>query len=245
MTTSRPSDNAFIILLNGPMHCGKTKLTNYLKSLYPKLVDRRIKDRIHELVMQIFSVPEDVYFEHYENKNLKDTPTPLYTVTGEAFNKLLDSMMDNDAKLHYVPPSVLHQLTPRQAMIYVSDVICKPTFGKDYFGHERAKAILENEWAIDDSCGFKEELPPTLDRIGQDNTLLIRIHTGEEFNAKDDSRKLIPRGIIDNTFDVTNNKEENTLEDYILRATDIVTQFIYEREYIHAKASEPLKKLTL
>ena len=44
-------------------------------------------------------------------------------------------------------------------MIYISEIIIKPRFGSDYFGVARAKAIQEDEIAVDSSTGFVEELP--------------------------------------------------------------------------------------
>jgi hypothetical protein len=113
-------------------------------------------------------------------------------------------------------------LSIREAMIYVSEVICKPRFGDDFFGRARAAKLIPQLTYIDDSCGFVEELPPLIERVGQDNILLIRIHRdGCTFDG--DSRKLISDGVITNTFDVYNN---GSLEDYFKKMESIIGGFI-------------------
>jgi hypothetical protein len=49
-------------------------------------------------------------------------------------------------------------LTPREALIYVSEVVCKPAFGATYFGNMRLRLVDKPGLYIDDSCGFVEEL---------------------------------------------------------------------------------------
>ena len=80
--------------------------------------------------------------------------------------------------------------------------MCKPTFGNQYFGAARAKTIKPNELAIDDSCGFADEIKPTLDKLGKDNVLLIRVRGRGSFDG--DSRSYIPDGVVPQTIDVTN-----------------------------------------
>lgn len=199
-----------IILLNGPAGCGKNVAVDHLKTLYP-LVDRRCKDHLFTLTQQLFNISPEDFFKIYTNRNLKEIPLPEFEVSEEAAN-LLSIMLDKQ---------VDQQLSIREAMIFVSENICKPSFGEDYFGQHRANSIRDDELAIDDSCGFEEEIAPTIEKLGEDNVLLVRIRGRGNFDG--DSRNFIPDGCVSNTVDIYNNKSE----DQYLREIGEVAQGFY------------------
>ena len=189
-----------IILMNGPQLCGKNIAVDYLKQFY-NLVDRRCKDKLFELIPIIFNIPSERFWEIYNDRDLKEEPLPDFKVTYEAASALMKVTGEQYIMLD---KSYEHcDLSIRQAMIYVSEVLCKPTFGQDYFGKTRADSILPNEISIDDSCGFPDEIEPTIAKLGQENVLLIRIKGRGSF--KGDSRVYIPDGVVDNTIDIWNN----------------------------------------
>ena len=122
-----------------------------------------------------------------------------------------------------------YKLSVREALIYTSEVLCKEHFGSDVFGHNRANAIQEGETIIDDSTAafdvngkiVADEIYPLIDRIGNENILLIRIHR-EGFDFSGDSRRYVPDGVCKNTVDIYNVDE---LEFY-QEVDKVVTEFL-------------------
>lgn len=107
------------------------------------------------------------------------------------------------------PSGRLQGLSPRQALIHISEDIVKPNFGKDYFGVAAAEDLTEGVNVFSDG-GFVEEVRPIISKVGVRNVLIIRIHrAGHTF--KGDSRKYLPDGFGPLVIDVENN---GTLEEY-------------------------------
>lgn len=69
----------------------------------------------------------------------------------------------------------LDGLSPRNALIKVSEEVIKPNFGKDYFGIAAAKSLKEGYNVFSDG-GFYDELLPLKDVVGAENILLIRLY---------------------------------------------------------------------
>jgi hypothetical protein len=214
-------------LFNGVKSVGKDEAITYLRSLGYPLVRREAKGKLHALVQEFFCISPERYWEIYEDRYLKEKPLVEFTVLQTPAEKLeLESVLGyrltftNGHRFGEIRPTVL---SVREAMIYVSEVICKPRFHSNYFGVARAKAIREDEIAVDSSTGFVEELPPLIERLGQENILLIRVHR-EGATFEGDSRNYIPDGVITNTVDV--NSVYGFLDEYLDEVKQVVTNFI-------------------
>lgn len=104
--------------------------------------------------------------------------------------------LSNDATYEYCkgdPRPEFFGKTPREAYIAVSELLCKPLFGSDFFGRRLADHIILNPdvpvWAITDS-GFVDEALPIINAVGRHNCTLVRMHrTGATFTG--DSRGYI------------------------------------------------------
>jgi len=205
-----------MILLNGPIGCGKTAAVQRLRQLYPDLVERRAKDKLFELTISFFNIPEEEFYRIYKSRKLKEQPNEWFTITREAALRLS----------YILGKSWEHtgggiQLSCREAMIYVSECVCKPTFGKHYFGQCRADDMDGVTVAIDDSAGFAEEIPPLVDKIGIDNILLIRVSGRGTFDG--DSRSFLHPQWFTNYVEISN---EGTLEEFLEKICDVSSQFI-------------------
>jgi len=213
------------------MNCGKSFAVKHLiNTMGLQLAERKCKDKLHELTMSFFAVHEDRYWEIYENRALKEKALPEFSVNINSYNALMESLNpgDGDKKIHtWADNSVeMVNISIREAMIYVSECICKPTFGKGYFGEARIKSMSDNETAIDDSTGFQEELYPAIEQLGQENIILIRIHGRGEF-ASNDSRNYIPDGVIENTIDIDNSVDsEQALQSFLETVGEEVDSFL-------------------
>lgn len=225
--------NSKAILFNAPAKSGKDVAITYLQQNNIRLTIRECKDKLHLLTREFFCVSEERYWEIYDNRELKEVPLDDFKITlsGMDFMDIQTIMKKSmDGYCNFYGTWEI-KLSIREAMIYVSEVICKPRFGKDYFGKARAASIREREIITDGSCGFVEELPPLIDKLGQENILLLRIHrNGCTFEG--DSRDWIPDGVITNTIDVWNNGSE--LE-YLERVHSIVDKFISNEPFERIK----------
>ena len=208
-----------MILLNGGKGAGKTDISNYLNELW-LLPDARCKDHLYVLTQKFFNISPEEFFEIYEDRELKETPMDRFAVTWKSYNKIC-SVIPNFTRA--MNDDQMYPLSIREAMIYVSEIVCKPTFGRDYFGRIRVESMTVDGTYIDDSAGFWEELPPLIKEIGQENIILLRIKGRGDFTG--DSRSFIPDGVIDNTVDIENDED---LYGLFLRAEEAVKDFIEE-----------------
>lgn len=115
----------------------------------------------------------------------------------------------NDRSAKERPEELLDGMSRREAMIYVSEDIAKPAFGKDVFGVHVAKEVEDGKnYAISDG-GFEEELVPIINRVGADNIILVQL-TREGCDYSLDSRryfngKLVKEYVIQKTSSINAN----------------------------------------
>lgn len=161
-----------IIILNGPTLCGKGTAYKVIRQLY-SAGDGRIKKKLHEIASALFNVPLDLW----EQREGKEDPHPALKLHISEYMRLA-----NVITMPYpYEPDVFELISPRQALIYVSEVICKPAFGADYFGRERAERVAAPGLWVCESGGFIEEvqmLPP-------EDVCIIRIYGRGRFNPED------------------------------------------------------------
>lgn len=222
--------NNKVILFNGPALIGKNSAITYLADCGLNFQFAECKDHLHTLTQNLFCIDEQTYWEIYEDRAAKEKPDVRFKISKNIARQLarsVSTVRDRLEVLDTVNDKNDHiYLSIREAMIYTSEVVCKPAFGKEYFGRARALKIKNDatfNWIwVDSSCGFNEELIPLVETLGQENILLIRIHkTGYTFAG--DSRRYINDGVIINTVDVTNNGSER---EYNSKIYELVTEFI-------------------
>lgn len=215
------------ILFCGARLSGKDLAITHLKQKDIPLVVRECKDKLHLLTREFFCLTEERYWQIYNARSLKEKALEDFNVTllPDEYLKLHRMLSFQGLSLDgFDGVNVKVSMSIREAMIYVSEIICKPRFGNNYFGVARAKSILEGEIIVDGSTGFQEELPPLIERVGKDNILLLRIHR-EGCTFEGDSRSLIPDGVIKYTVDVYNNSTE---EAYLESVYKTVKRFLNE-----------------
>jgi hypothetical protein len=153
-----------IVILNGPPGSGKDTIADYIveKLSYEKL---DFKTALYKETARFFHLTPDVFMSLLARK---ETPSTLLT-----------------------HPETEMPLSPRQALIHVSEVVIKPSRGSDWFGIQTANAALASESScfICSDGGFVSEIEPLL-KAGF-RVAIIRVHrAGHSFAT--DSRRYIP-----------------------------------------------------
>ncbi|WP_373088731.1 hypothetical protein [Zhongshania sp.] len=208
-----------LILLNGPIGCGKTAAVQTLVDRFSNTASAECKEHLHLLTQIFFNVEPSVYWTIYEDRSQKELPQAEFQIQLEEYNKLAKLL----GKPHRVSPDKV-PISIREAMIYVSELVCKPAFGEDYFGRVRASKLNlsgDDTLYIDDSAGFEDEVPPAIQALGQENILLIRVRGRGTFDG--DSRNYLPDGLCDHTVDVYNTA---SLQEFVNRVCSYVQGFI-------------------
>lgn len=208
-----------LILLNGPIGCGKTEAVKALSDRFWPVMQAYCKDHLHSLTISLFDVSTAAYWTIYNDRTLKEQPQPEFQLCLEEYNKLAKLL----GKPVRVSPSKV-MISIREAMIYVSEIVCKPAFGEDYFGRVRANSLDLDKHSgiyVDDSAGFEEEVPPAIEKLGEDNILLIRVRGRGTFDG--DSRSYLPDGLCKHTVDVYNTA---SLQEFVNRVCSYVQGFV-------------------
>jgi hypothetical protein len=102
------------------------------------------------------------------------------------------------------------QYSKREFLIHVSENVIKPSFGNSAFGNALVNNLPEEGYVFISDSGFKDELQPVINRVGEDNALVVRINR-EGCTFEGDSRNYLEPEMFDNKvkfMDVTNNETE-------------------------------------
>lgn len=166
-----------VVLLNAPPNTGKDLAAKVLTEM-TGAQHCEFKNTLHNIAMAITGLKREEYFAIYNDRELKEKPHPLFL--GKS---------------------------PREMLIWISESVCKPEFGVDYFGKPAAAALdLECGNVFSDS-GFPDEVFPLADRVGAKNIYVVRFtRNGADFGA--DSRNYLqpedcPKGV--RFIDLTND----------------------------------------
>lgn len=132
-----------VLLLNGPPSSGKDVLAEMLIS---KLggVKQQFKDALYKHTAVLFQMELSAFVKLATVRGTKDLSTPS-----------------------------LQGYSPREALIFTSENVYKPTYGQDYFGKYTTSKLEEGYNFVADS-GFKIEAEVVTDHVGK--VLLVRIY---------------------------------------------------------------------
>ena len=208
-----------VYLFNGAPNSGKDASAGIAKKIMGSGVIFSFKDKLYELTAKHFGVDLGLFKAMATDRDLKEVKT---NVIAHKPNTLFQKVMYFILSLFTVIG-----ISPREALIYVSEEIVKPKFGKTFFGDSLRDKILESkalEFFIPDS-GFLEELKPLIE-AGLE-VYLVRIHRdGCTFDG--DSRTLLTDELLKaagisvaKVFDLDNN---GTLDDLELNLQHILLE---------------------
>ena len=119
-------------------------------------------------------------YNHVEFKSpVKDLVKSFYNLDEDKHTYFYER--DNKEK----PQHELGGLSIRECYIHVSETVIKPVFGRDVFGTLLAKSL--SGVSVSSDGGFVEEVEAVAKEIGEENILIVQIHSeGKSFEG--DSR---------------------------------------------------------
>lgn len=238
-----------MLLVSGPIKCGKQTLLDVTLpwghiglgvNLY--IQEAACKVHLYKLVQDFFLISELRFWEIYLDRELKEKPMPEFTVAlplaeANLMEKAFGFRLDLD-KFLITDNRVVVKFSVRQAMVYISELVMKPLFGRDFFGRARMRQIedttirLNKVWAepncvfYDDSSasfnGRSDELTGLVDYFGEDNILLINIRGRGKFGVGD-SRNYHADGTVKHTVDLWNTGTE---KEFLDKGCKIIQDFL-------------------
>lgn len=118
--------------------------------------------------------------QNYDGVHLHSFKQPMFDIAaiilgGAKYESFL--RLYNNRKTKEIKSPILGNLSPREFMIWISEDVIKPRFGKAYFGERMVESILsrpDHETAVITDGGFPEE---TLALVGAGFEVLVcRLH---------------------------------------------------------------------
>lgn len=176
-----------VVILNGSPGCGKDVAAKEMCSLF-------YGDGIPS------------YHKQFKDR-LIDIACAIYGISGCEWNNLYTR--EGKEKPYYK----LEGMTPREALIHVSEELIKPHYSQDFFGRAAAQSLFEGLNIFSDG-GFIEEVRPLVSKVGMGNILIIRIfRDGHTFEG--DSRRHLPTDFGPLVVDIHNDGTEQEFFDKV------------------------------
>ncbi|AFK66683.1 deoxynucleoside monophosphate kinase [Colwellia phage 9A] len=146
-----------IFLLNSPPDSGKDYAAELLHEMYGTK-HMEFKAPMHKIAMALTGLDSEAYYAIYNDRVLKENVHPLFL-----------------------------GFSPRDLMIWISEDVCKPQFGEDFFGKPAATGVDVKNGTVFSDSGFPIEVNPLAEVHGAENIYVVRFNrNGSHFGG--DSR---------------------------------------------------------
>lgn len=172
------------IILNGPPESGKDTLADHL----------------------VFSA------SGIRNAEKREFKTKLFEIAASLAGITMNHMvlLNNQETKNIPSPELPGGKSPRQWLIFVSEVVVKPHLGLRYFGQAAAKTLVNtNAVYVFSDGGFDEEAVEIVRKVGKENLLVLRLSRPDKTFAGDSRRYLDPN-TAGATIAVKNTKDQET-----------------------------------
>jgi hypothetical protein len=182
-----------IILLNSPPDSGKDYAAELFNAMYG-CKHMEFKAPMHKIAQALTGLDEDKYYAIYNDRELKEKVHPLFL-----------------------------GFSPRDLMIWISEDVCKPQFGQNFFGEPAATGCdIKNGTVFSDS-GFPAEVFPIAERHGAENIIVVRFNRhGSNFGG--DSRNYLQPEECPDGVKFIDLKNDGDIKDFI----NAIVAFSYE-----------------
>lgn len=191
-----------VILLNSPPDSGKDLAATHIKEL-TGAKHCEFKSTLFSVAKGITGLSHEDFFTIYNDRDKKEQPQP------EFFG-----------------------MSPREMLIWISEDVCKPKFGKLFFGKAAANQVDIEKGSVFSDSGFPDEVFPIADKYGAENIYVVRFNRhGSGFG--NDSRNYLqsedcPEGI--NFIDLENDGD--TIEPFVNQILQEIRSIQYDKEYL-------------
>lgn len=216
------------VLFNGAPNSGKDTAADLMCDvIFGEGVHLNFKDALYKETAKFFNVPLPIAVDLFKSRELKEVQTKEFTLG-------LDLPKASWVKRMFLwlrgyKPKYL---SPRQALIHVSESVIKPLYGDDFFGQEMLKAaesFLETEFVFAGDSGFLSELEPLVE--AGHKVVVIQMHR-EGCTFKGDSRNYIEQDDVEHlgikVIKLDNNESLEQLKSNLLSAATQILGGQYE-----------------
>ncbi|CAM0062137.1 deoxynucleoside monophosphate kinase [Vibrio phage K406] len=184
-----------VCVFNSPPRGGKGVAASHMKQVINNqegnLSDfhMEFKDELFKLTANFLGITVDEFLDGYDEK-VVDFFNSGSIGMNYAFMEdgITEDSWLKDLPMYEFPDGV--RRSKREALIYVSENVIKPSFGEDAFGKALVAQLPENGIVFVSDSGFPEELQPVIDHVGVENVLVVRIQR-EGCTFEGDSRSYL------------------------------------------------------
>ncbi len=177
--------NDTVIILNSPPNSGKDTIADGLSSRWG-FFHNRFKEHLYACTAYVFNIDVEEFKDLANSRESKEIPNPNLLLPNESYNSLEKYLKNSRVidKMHNTPV----RITPREALIFTSEIMIKPLMGKDYFGKIFSQNLDLESGTVASDGGFEDEIYPTIERVGKDNVFIIQFTREGADSFEGDSR---------------------------------------------------------
>jgi len=200
--------NNTVIILNAPPNAEKDTVADALAEEIG-VQHSRFKEHLYQVTAVLFNMDVATLRGLASDRDAKDVPHPSLVLELSAFRKLRAVLKTSDFR----PEPIC--ISPREALIFASEVVVKPTMGEDYFGNVFASNINIETGTVASDGGFEDEIYPCIERVGRENVFIVQF-TRKGVNSFDgDSRDWVNIKGVPSLKTTNNATVENIIGDII------------------------------
>lgn len=211
-----------LILFNGAPNSGKDASAEIMKEVHGFGGIFAFKDELYKATAKYFGLDLDDFVKMARDRILKDKKSRLI---------LKRKGLNFFQRLWLLTMSIFTNMgiSPREALIHVSEDIIKPKHGDDFFGRKLSKSVKDSKHQIAyvSDSGFISEIKPLLED-GHD-VYVVRLHRDGCTFANDSRSMLTDEQLTElgvKFYDVDNN---GTLEDLKKALIDVACKIALGR----------------
>lgn len=190
------------ILLNSPPDSGKDITATALKEL-TGVKHCEFKSTLFSVAKGITGLSHEDFFKIYNDREKKEEPQE------EFFG-----------------------MSPREMMIWISEDICKPKFGKLFFGKAAANQVNIETGSVFSDSGFPDEVFPIADKFGAENIYVVRFNRHGSSFGNDSRDYLQPEDCPDGVNFIDLKNDGDTIEPFVNQILQEIRSIQYDKEYL-------------